>query len=194
MWGPGEYFSAEPNIALNYCNGGKTLLILAVIAGTDNIRGPGDMVIEKSRRQLPIATVTFGHVQGVKESKQWKKRVSGDGIKKECTEKLSYYEAMCKARLIEMVTKKTILAASDLYKDACVNGQPPPPWANEFAVCVRDEIREADDELVAALFPNLPPARSEESSKVTDASPHIRPKRSHSQTMSLSAKKELGSL
>eukprot|EP01083_Nonionella_stella_P128087 388011_1 len=44
---------------LRYCRGGLKMIIFAVITETSDCRGRGVIVVKKSQRQLPIATLSF---------------------------------------------------------------------------------------------------------------------------------------
>ena len=155
--GQGEYFAANPALPLQYCGGGKKMLVFAVITCDSDLRGRDVIVVKDGARQLPIATLSFTgyEASALKSAGTFKANVArllNDANEKERVAK----ECRSKERIIQLMLKNEYLAASDIYNKACdEKGMPPKLWSHEISAYVRDHIR--DPETVEIYFPNLPP-------------------------------------
>ena len=158
MLGQGEYFSCSPAMPLRYCRGGLKMIIFAVITETSDYRGRGVIVVKKSQRQLPIATLSFAGFESsaMKLGMTFASLIDEMRALAEEKEKQAK-EARSKEKIVRLLIEGEYLAASELYNNACGeknNGMPPKLWADEMAVYVRDHLR--DPEMVDIYFPNLP--------------------------------------
>jgi len=155
-YGQGEYFAASPDLPLNYCRGGTKMLVFLVITTKFDLRGPQDIVVvEKTQRQLPIATLSFLSYdpRALTAARTFQANVSK--LVAEVREKEKAVKvATAKEKIIKLILQEEYFAASDIYEMSCEKGQPPEVWADEMAAYVRDHIR--DEEMVEIYFPNLP--------------------------------------
>ena len=156
QFGQGEYFAASPDLPLRYCRGGTKMLVFLVITTKFDLRGHDIVVVKKSQRQLPIATLSFLSYdpRALKAASAFQANVSK--LVAEVREKEKAVKvATAKERIIKLILEEEYLAASDIYNLSCDDkGQPPEVWAEEMAAYVRDHIR--DEETVEIYFPNLP--------------------------------------
>ena len=156
-FGQGEYFAANPALPLQYCRGGKKMVVFAVITCESDLRGRDIIVVKDGARQLPIATLSFTgyEASALKSASTFKANVArllNDANEKERVAK----ECRSKEKIIRLILKGEYLAASDTYNKACdEKGMPPKLWSHEISAYVRDHIR--DPETVDIYFPNLPP-------------------------------------
>jgi len=157
QYGQGEYFAASPDLPLRYCRGGTKMLVFLVITTKFDLRGQHDIVVvKKSQRQLPIATLSFLSYdpKALTAASAFQANVSK--LVSEVREKEKAVKvAAAKERIIKLILEEEYLAASDIYNMSCdEKGHPPEVWAEEMAAYVRDHIR--DEETVEIYFPNLP--------------------------------------
>ena len=161
-YGQGEYYASSPAMPVGYCQGGKKMLVFAVISAQTDIRTKEVVVVRKSERQLPIATLSFEHVSrsGMEVADYFQHTLKALKDEKEKKATIAQ-EAREKEKIEKLLFRQEYLAASDFYKGACSRngGVPPSSWAEELAIYVRDHIR--DDEEVDIYFPNLPPRPSD---------------------------------
>ena len=133
------------------------MIIFAVITETSDYRGRGVIVVKKSHRQLPIATLSFAGFESsaMKQGLTFASLIDEMRSLAEEKEKLAK-EARAKEKIVRLLIEGEYLAASELYNNACDknDGMPPKLWADEMALYVRDHFR--DPEMVDIYFPNLP--------------------------------------
>ncbi len=127
------------------------MLIFAIITEEFDVKGSHIIVVDKSERQLPIATLSFESYEprALKRAYSFQKLVQ----KMKETERI-----LQKEKIIRFIILGEYQGASDIYNKACEqngNGVPPISWAAEAVAYVRDHF--PDDGLVDFLFPNLPP-------------------------------------
>ena len=157
-YGQGEYYANTPAMPVRYCQGGKKMLVFAVITTEMDVKTKKIVVVQKSERQLPIATLSFERVSetGMKVANRFQKKLNALKDEKEKKEAIAQ-EAREKENIEKLLFRREYLAASDFYKAACSRngGVPPSSWVVEMAIFVRYHIR--NDEEVDIYFPNLPP-------------------------------------
>ena len=155
QFGQGEYFASSPDLPLRYCRGGTKMLVFLVITTKFNLRGHDIVVVKKTQRQLPIATLSFLSYdpKALTAASAFQANVSK--LVSEVREKEKAVKvAAAKERIIKLILEEEYLAASDIYNVSCDDkGQPPEVWADEMAA-YRDHIR--DEEQVEIYFPILP--------------------------------------
>lgn len=156
-FGQGEYFARSPALPVNYCCGGRKMLVFAVITSEADNRTHDIVVVEQRRRQLPIATLSFRTLNPsllgraisfqAQVSALWKEKLQKEKLAKESKQK---------EEIIRRILQSEYESASHIYKRACDDdGKPLDSWAEEVAMYVRDHVR--DDTFVDFYFPNLPP-------------------------------------
>ena len=133
------------------------MLVFLVITTKFALRGQHDIVVvKKTQRQLPIATLSFLSYdpKALIAASTFQSSVSK--LVSEVREKeKAVKQAAAKEKIIKLILQEEYLAASDIYNISCdENGRPPKAWADEMAAYVRDHIR--DEEQVEIYFPNLP--------------------------------------
>jgi len=133
------------------------MLVFLVITTKFDLRGHHDIVVvKKSQRQLPIATLSFLSYDPKALTTASTFQASVSKLVSEVREKeKAVKQAAAKEKIIKLILQEEYLAASDIYNMSCDDkGHPPEVWAEEMAAYVRDHIR--DEEQVEIYFPNLP--------------------------------------
>ena len=133
------------------------MLVFLVITTKFALRGQHDIVVvKKTQRQLPIATLSFLSYDPKALIAASTFQASVSKLVSEVREKeKAVKQAAAKEKIIKLILQEEYLAASDIYNISCdENGRPPKAWADEMAAYVRDHIR--DEEQVEIYFPNLP--------------------------------------
>ena len=133
------------------------MLVFLVITTKFDLRGHHDIVVvKKTQRQLPIATLSFLSYdpKALTAASTFQANVSK--LVAEVREKeKAVKQAAAKEKIIKLILQEEYFAASDIYNISCdEKGHPPEVWAEEMAAYVRDHIR--DEEQVEIYFPNLP--------------------------------------
>ena len=126
--GQGEYFACNPVLPYQYCRGGQKMVVFAVIAPPRNIKHSGITVVDRTERQLPIATLSFTGLSNsaLQSATSFQAQVSALWNEKLRLEKTAQ-EAKSKEKIIQRILEREYEAASDLYLKACRhqnNGMP----------------------------------------------------------------------
>jgi len=138
-FGRGEYFSTDPSVALQYCKGGKELLVFVVLLlpESDNDKRVDTMerqrrhyrkngrivVVEKNHYQLPIGTVTFPHHppgERLAKYKICKKRAVVAYLQKE-VERIRNLVLIqnTKVKIMQQLIDNRVDIASEIYHKHC---------------------------------------------------------------------------
>jgi hypothetical protein len=155
-YGPGEYFSSDPELSTSYCKGGKQMLVFVVVVPTiwdDKRQCPHNIiVVPTNEHQLPLGVMNFDSVSSAALARSSASRARLQQLSERVLKtSVQASVAKLKARIIQLIIKDQIDLAGEVYE------------RNKDAFCdlSKSEIsmyahRRYDADFVIFYFPSLP--------------------------------------